>query len=257
VTPVPSCATLLRGGGVASAPAAFGGLTFPAGAVMTPLQSSFGGTGEFAIQETDVCYAGTADEVNGPFSSRTSVFANLLGAAWGPNSTYPYDGQSQSTCRGGDSCFKSGAVDEYYLSFEDLHSPLTGFFTYHLRLATPPTPPTCNASFYPASAPYVYAWGGFATPPLTKESDSALGGGHAGGYTYGLCSAGTPASILSFMQAAVRATGAPVQAVTASSFNTCVAASGGFYRSISFNAGGGNEWGMNVSSPIFTTATCS
>lgn len=260
-TPAPSCATILPG---ATAPTLPGylifGLTYPTGAVATPLRASYGGTGQFSIQETDVCYKGTTQQVAGPFSCHCSVYANLLGTGWGFNSTYPYDGQMQKACSGSATCFKSPfpSNPEHYLSFEKLQSPLTGFVTYHLRLAAPPPLPTCNPAYYPSSAPYVYSWGGFAVPPLTKESPTAAGGGFAGGYAYGLCSAGTPASILAFMQAAVMAAGRPIANVNATSFRTCVPFTPGgtptpYFNDIRIAVGTGNEWTMTIYIPISTS----
>lgn len=227
---------------------------------MTALHASYGGTGQFTIQETDVCYQGTAMQVGGPFSCHCSVYANLLGTGWGFNSTFPYDGQTQKACTSGASCFRSSytAHLERYLSFENLHSPLSGFETFHLRLGAPPPPPTCNPAYYPGSSPNVYSWGGFAVPPLTKESPTALGGGFAGGYAYGLCSAGTPASILAFMKGSVQAAGRPVANVTATSFRTCVPfVPGGtptpYYNDITISVGTGNAWGMTIYIPIATT----
>jgi hypothetical protein len=257
-TPAPSCATILTAAAAAAAPGGFAGLQFPSGAVMTALHASYGGTGQFTVQETDVCYQGTPDEVNGPFSGHSSVFAYLYGTGWGNSTTFPFDGQTEKPCSAGASCFKTDAspTPERFLSFENLHSPITGFITYHLRLGTPPSAPTCNPTYYTGSTPYVYSFGGYSVPPLTRESDFAAGGGHAGGYTYGLCSAGTPGSILTFMQSSVQAAGNTPTNITSTGFRTCVAASGGYYRSISINVGGGNEWTMDVSAPLFTTASC-
>jgi hypothetical protein len=259
--PAVTCATLPTD--PSAAPASIGGfpgLTFPSGAVVTPLYASYGGTGQFAIQETDVCYQGTIQQVGG---GPSSVYRTLQNAGWGGNLTFPYDGQTQQACASGATCFKSpfATNPEHYLSFENFQGPLTGLVTYHLRLGAPPPPPTCNPTYYPSSAPYVYRWAGFAVPPLTKESPTALGGGHAGGYTYGLCSAGTPASILTFMQGAVQAAGFSVMSATASGFHTCVpfsfnGAPTGNYQEIDITVGAGNEWGMNVTAPLFTTSTC-
>lgn len=260
-TPAPSCATILPG---ATAPMLPGylifGLIYPTGAVATPLRASYGGTGQFIVQETEVCYQGTIAQVNGPLSGHSSVYANLLGTGWGFNPTYPYDGQTQKACSSGATCFKSPfpSNPEHYLSFEKLQSPLTGFVTYHLRLAAPPPLPTCNPAYYPSSSPYIYTFGGFAVPPLTKENDNRGGGGFAGGYAYGLCTAGTPASILAFMQAAVMAAGRPVTHVTATGFSTCVPFTPGgsptpYYNDITVGVGTGNEWTMTIYIPIATS----
>jgi hypothetical protein len=252
-TPVPSCATILPGAGATSAPAGFTGLTFPTGAVMKPLTSSAGGTGQFNVQQTDLCYSGTPDAVNGPFSGHTSVFANLLGAGWGQGNTFPSDGQTQAACAAGNFCLHNGT--EYYVALESILSPLAGFVTYHLKLATPPAAPTCNATYYGPSVPYIYTFDNWAMPPLTKESDFALGGGHAGGYDYGLCSAGTPASILAFVQAAAIAHGDTPHQVTSTSF--CVSyTQGGYYGENVVQVGSGNEWAIHHTAPAGSAPIC-
>lgn len=253
-TPVPSCATILAGAGATSAPAGFAALKYPASAVMKPLASSFGGAGQFAVQQTDVCYPGTPDAVNGPFSGHSSVFAYLLGAGWGQGTTFPADGQNQTACAAGNFCLHDST--EHYVALESIQTPITGFVTYHLRLATPPPAPTCNPTYYGPSVAYSYTFNNWAVPPLTKENDFALGGGHAGGYNYGLCSAGTPATILAFMQAAVTAHGDTPHQVTATSFCISYSPGAGAYGEYVFRVGAGNEWEIDRTSPASANPIC-
>ena len=252
-TPAPSCATVLPGAAAAAAPAGFTGLQFPTGAVMTALHSSYGGTGQFTIQETNVCYAGTPSQVNGPFSGHSSVFAYLFGSGWGTSTTYPLDGQTEKPCTAGANCFHSG--DEHYLSFENLTSPLAGFVTYHLRLGAPPPAPSCDPTYFGPSVPYSYSFGAYALPPLTKVSPAAGGEGFPGGTGTGFCSAGTPASILAFMQAAAVAVGDTPHQATSTSFCVSVPA-GGFYGQDLFTVGTTNEWDIREYHPISSTPVC-
>jgi hypothetical protein len=254
-TPVPSCATILAGAGATSAPAGFDALKYPAGAVMKPLASSFGGAGQFSVQQTDACYPGTPDAVNGPFSGHSSVFANLLGAGWGQANTFPGDGQTQAACAAGNFCLRDSG--EHYVALESIQTPLAGFVTYHLRLATPPAAPTCNATYYGPSVAYSYTFNNWAVPPLTKENDFVFGGGHAGGYNYGLCSAGTPATILAFMQAAVTAHGDTPHQVTATSFCVSFSPGAGAYGEYVFKVGSGNEWEIDRTAPASGPPICS
>ena len=257
-TPTPSCATLLPGATAATAPGGYAGLTFPSGTVMNAITAAYGGTGQFKVQKTQLCYHGTPDQVNGPFSGHTSSFAVLFGSGWGVSPTFPADGQTQAACDPGASCFRSGNPPyvEYYLSFENIQTPLSGYVTYQLRLATPPPYPTCNPTYYGPSVAYTYNFDSFNVPPLTKESDFAAGGGHMGGYTYGLCSAGTPATILAFMEASATANGYTLLGVTATNFHVCQAAGGGAFSRWDFTVSTGNEWQINRSSPVFMTANC-
>jgi hypothetical protein len=129
--------------------------------------------------------------------------------------------------------------------------------TYHVRLATPPSAANCNTAYYPSSATYVYTVGGCAVPPLTKESNTAAGGGIAGGYAYGLCNAGTPTSILAFMQATVMAAGRPNANATATSFRTCLPFTPGgtptpYCNDITVQVGTGNEWTTTIRIPVST-----
>lgn len=254
------CAQILPSAAAASAPGGFGGLTFPAGAVMTPPLASFGATGQFTLRDTDVCYQGTVAQVNGGAS--TSVFAQLLGAAWGHNPTYPYGGDVQATCVSGGTCFKASptANPEHYLSFEGLGAwgSGTGYVVYHLRLATPPAAPSCDPHWFNSSVPYIYG----EVPPLTKSSSAATFGGAGGGHHPGplMCSAGTQASILTFLQAH---SGGTPRHVTANSFDICLPAGGGFYYADTYLVGGGgypngyaNEWYVDMSIPVFTAPTC-
>lgn len=254
------CAQILPSAAAASAPGGFGGLSFPAGAVMTPPLASFGATGQFTLRDTDVCYQGTVAQVNGGAS--TSVFAQLLGAAWGHNPTYPYGGDVQATCVSGGTCFKASptANPEHYLSFEGLGAwgSGTGYVVYHLRLATPPAAPSCDPHWFNSSVPYIYG----EVPPLTKSSSAATFGGAGGGHHPGplMCSAGTQASILTFLQAH---SGGTPRHVTANSFDICLPAGGGFYYADTYLVGGGgypngyaNEWYVDMSIPVFTAPTC-
>ncbi len=197
--PAASCAALLQGAAPAAAVAGFSDVTFPTGAVMTPIASSLGGASQFTILEADVCYSGTAGALIGPVSAH-SVTGNLLGAGWGVSSSFPYHGDLLQSCPS--QCYQMG--NTRYLGLERIADRGNGIFTYHLRLAAPPAAPTCNANF--ANSPIhgvQTAVEGVPLPPITNVVPDDAANLHG----YDLCSSGTAASVTAFLTSALPATG--------------------------------------------------
>ncbi len=199
-TPAASCASALHGAAPAAAVSGFSDVTFPAGAVMTPIASSLGGASQFTLLEADVCYSGTAADLTGRASGQHSVAANLLGAGWSASSSFPYHGDLSQPCS--DQCYQ---IDHTrYLGLERITDHGAGVFTYHLRLAAPPPAPTCNANF--ANSPIhgvQTSLEGVPLPPITfvvPDNAANLRG-------YDLCSSGTVASVTVFLNSALPATG--------------------------------------------------
>jgi hypothetical protein len=230
---------------------------FPSGAVMTPLVTAYGATGQFTIEGTNICYQGTVDQVNGPYSGHSSIFAGLLGAGWDFNSTFPYDGMTAArTCHSGANCFNSNGLStpQHYISFENLTSPQTGFVTYHLRVAIPPASPSCSPAANYASQPITLTWGitsslTYDLPPLTKGSTANLGSGYAGGNLYTFCSAGSASTILSFMEGVAQANGETLLHTTSTSFQVCLQQAVSAYFTVTITANSGNVWTLNQSVP--------
>jgi hypothetical protein len=198
--PAASCATTLQGAAPAAAIPGFTDVIFPAGAVMTTVKSSPGGPSQFTMLETDVCYSGVADDLTGSVSRRHSVTANLLGAGWGVSQSFPYQGALLQPCSS--QCYQTG--NTRYLALEQITDRGDGVFTYHLRLATPPPAPTCNANF--ANSPLQGVQTSVedvSLPPITY----AVPDNAAGLRGYDLCSSGTAASIIAFLTNALPSTG--------------------------------------------------
>jgi hypothetical protein len=191
-----SCATALPGAVPAKDIPGFVGVPLPEGAVMTTAKSSFGGPSQFSILESDVCYR-----------SLSSPTTNLSNTSWSYWHSFPYDGvlfqargQLLPTCAS--LCFQVG--DSRYLSLERITDHGNDVFTYHVRLATPPPAPTCNANFSNSPLKGVQtAVEDVSLPPITyavPDNAPNLRG-------YDLCSSGTVASISAYLTSALQGTG--------------------------------------------------
>jgi hypothetical protein len=195
-TPATSCATALPGATPATAIPGFTGVPLPADAVMTTPKSSFGGPSQFTLLEADVCY-----------SDLHSPTPNLTSSGWSFAHSFPYQGallqshgQLFPSCVS--SCYQIG--NSRYLALEQITDHGDGVFTYHLRLATPPRAPTCDANF--ANSPLQGVQTSVedvSLPPITY----AVPDNAAGLRGYDLCSSGTAASIIAFLTNALPSTG--------------------------------------------------
>lgn len=259
------CAALEPGSAAATSIPGFTSFAlFPTGSVMTPLSTSYGGTGQFTIETTNICFQGTTTQVNGPFSGHSSVFAYLLGAGLNFNSTFPYDGATAArACRGGASCFNTNGLSnpEHYISFENLASPQSGYVTYHLRVAAPPAAPACAPASDYANQAILHTWEittslRYDMPPLTKGSTANQGGGYAGGNGSIFCSAGSAGTILNFMENVAKSHGETLMDTSSTSFKVCIEQAPEAYFAVTVTANSGNVWTMNQTIPAYGTPTC-
>jgi hypothetical protein len=195
-----ACRTLLNASSLqaASAGSAFTDVTFPANSLGTGVTSSPAADGRFAIAQFDVCTPASS------IAAIQSFFATgLPSAGWAQSGTYPYDGALQASC-GDPYCWSKDSAPRY-VSLESIASQPGGYVTYHLRLATPPTPPSCQPDDYGiyATRPYdttLPNTPALPAPPLTKDGIGSAGtNGNVtqGGYA-GMCSAGSVNSINAF-----------------------------------------------------------
>src|SRR5262249_38648701 len=127
-----SCATILSSATPTTPISGFTDITFPMGAVMTPLKSSLGGASQFTILEADACYSGSRSEV-----------PSLPNAGWSASPSFPYQGALLQPCTG--QCYQMD--NSRYAALEQITDHGNSIFTYHLRLAAPPLAPTCGANF--------------------------------------------------------------------------------------------------------------
>jgi hypothetical protein len=201
-TPTPSCLTLLPGGTAIGTIANFPDIHLPPGTRATAPQTSGGAAGHFTVIQYDLCFTGTQDDLTGPFSAHHSLVAYLLGAGWGigPNS-FPFDTQFNKPCVSGQYCYISGAaIEGRQLEMDTIVDHGNSLITFHLRLALPPAAPSCNANFTNSPIPgiqvkYGTSYGAVPLPPVSRVAPDNSAG-HGG---VDVCSAGTGASILTFL----------------------------------------------------------
>lgn len=195
-----SCDSALPGAGPASAGPSFTDLPLPANSVSTaPTQTGGGGDGQFTIYDLEMCTPGSsAADVN-------AFFTGLTASNWLNSNTFPADGSYQLNCPSAPYCW---AKDVRYVT---LSEPITdlggGVERYHLTLATAPPAPDCSGSgnTFPPGYDYKIPDPGYTStnvfadiplPPLSRLIHDDASGGARG---YDICSAGTVASITSFM----------------------------------------------------------
>jgi hypothetical protein len=199
-TPLQACQTLLDSNNVqaATAGADFADVSFPANSLGTSIATSHGGDGRFTIEQFDVCSpASSIDAIHSFYST------GLPSAGWAQAATYPYDGAYQASC-GDQFCWSKDPAPRY-VSLESVINQQNGYVTYHMRLAVPPTPPSCQPDSYGiyAARPYdttLPNTPSIPAPPLTKDglgSAGTSGNVTQGGYA-GMCSAGSASAITAF-----------------------------------------------------------
>lgn len=203
-TPIPTCATLVPSASSAGIFANFPEVKLPTGSVISSPKTTPGGAGQFSITEYDACFTGTIDQIFGGFSAHKSLYAQLLGYAWGAgiNVTFPYDQQLQVKCQQSapNFCaFSDGvAPDQRYVAIENVKDNGGGLITFHMRLALPPSVPNC-----PPGPPvqFVTTFPNHPGTPLPLPPMSSLGisFGSSALMAYHMCSAGTASSVDSFM----------------------------------------------------------
>jgi hypothetical protein len=199
VSQATSCAAALPGAGPASTGPSFADLPLPPNSVSTaPAQMGGGGAGQFTLDQVQLCTADSSP------SAVNAFFSGLTSHSWLHSNTFPADGAYQSTCTNA-ACW---AKDVRYVM---LPQPITdlggGVERYHLIVAVAPPAPDCSGSGNTFSQGYYYAipdpryvatnvFAHIPLPPLSRIVPDDASGGQRG---YEICSAGTVASISSFM----------------------------------------------------------
>ena len=200
-TSEPTSCAQLSGYSGAAALTAFG-LTYPPGTVATAPRNSAGGTGQFTISVYSACAPNTDANLTFATGKGPQPFATvLLFSGFAPSTTFPADGQFQSSCSG--QCFVSGDGTQY-LALASITPVVNGLVTFQLITATPPSAPACDPTHF-GNTTYVTSIKGpnnttIYLPPLTRVTTDQ-GGGYAGGVITSYCSAGSGASVNAFLQA--------------------------------------------------------
>jgi hypothetical protein len=200
-----ACATALPGSGTPSAGSGFSDVPFPAGATTTGVTQDSSGTGRYTVAQVAACAPNTSIRGIEQYYAQT-----LAGNGWVPatqgttqRTKAPFDGGYMTPCP--IMCWMKGTSTRF-ISLENVQAGGSGVVTYLLRTFTAPPAPNCGAGF----AGLVVTWFWViddtqsvyvALPPLSLISQA--------GNNAQVCSAGTTASVYSFLEATL-----PVQGWT-------------------------------------------
>ncbi len=234
-TPLPACAQLVAGAGPASGVNGIPSIQLPAGTYSSAATASGGGTGQYTIQTYTLCFHGAETAIDG---GGPSTIGQLETGGWVVNNLFP-DPTSFSYL---DYCSAGGGSANLCLNTSGSGSPFTfagfdqfashsgGYTTFRLRVATIAAPSCLNNSQYYSGTPKytLYQDGNsasssnptyhFQMPPGTRVS-TFMGGGTAGStYDY-YCSAGTQATVVSFLKQSMQNDGYTISGLSASGFS--------------------------------------
>ena len=214
---------------------------FPSNAESTEAVDTVNQTGLYEVLEFNVCAPSTTTAA--VHSYYASQFPSM---GWAQSSTYPYDGGYQAAC-GDPYCWKVGSTPEFS-SLENVQAAGSGFVTYRMRLAFPPTVPDCSNVSPPGnSLNLLFFWDQQPTVPLPPLTVEGMGDGHGIGgktvYSQAMCSPGTASSISSYMSKELGNHG-----WSATSQNLCGSTGWRINSSglaISWNVSNPQEWTLN------------
>jgi hypothetical protein len=225
-TKAPTTCTQVSGFGAAVAATAVTGFNYglPNNTVEVAPKTSAGGAGQYKIYDIDLCTPNTTPEL--PVGANQRPLATALQFyGWGMMHVFPLTGDALKACPAGDVCYgysvETKNTVEYFdqapqfLALENVKDRGNGLVTYHLKLAGPPAAPNCgyDANFdsldqtvfgsHPVYQLYLGApphtannpFSAVQLPPVTRMYSE----GATGHIFYHLCSAGTAASVESFM----------------------------------------------------------
>jgi hypothetical protein len=230
-TPVPPCAQLVPGSAPFTSLSAVPGLTLPSGAYLSGGASSGGGAGQYQVTTYTICFQGAESAVNGPSGSTLS---QLAAAGWVLNNLFPDPTNNAylDYCSGSHNCVNSkGSPTPFtFVGFAQYVSHPNGYTTFTLQVATIAAPSCLNDPQYYSGTPKytLYEDGSsasssgdpfshFQMPPATRVS-TFLGGGTAGSTYVYFCSAGTQATVVSFLTQAMSNVGWIISNASASGF---------------------------------------
>jgi hypothetical protein len=179
---------------------------FPKDTVVTAPTTTGGGTGQFAVKEYDGCAPNTDVNLTVQTGKGPEPFFHLQEFyGWAPSPTFPNDGEIQAACAA-NSCLDFGQEHSRFLSVTTATALPNSLVTFHLRVTTPPSAPTCGSNFTnsPLKGYQLTSFFGAPLPPLTLGVPDDASGGLRG---EDLCGPGTAASITAFLNKALPAAG--------------------------------------------------
>jgi hypothetical protein len=230
-TPTPPCLQLDPGSTPFANLSAVPGLMLPAGTYLSSGAQSGGGAGQYQVTSYTGCYQGAESAVNGPTNS---TLAQLHTAGWALNNLFPDPTNFAylDYCSGSHNCLDVGGSPNpfTFIGFEQYASHPNNYTTFTMQVATIAAPSCLNDPQYysgtpkytlfndgnsasPSGDPYSH----FQMPPATRVS-TFQGGGTAGSTYVYFCSAGTQATVVSFLKQAMSNVGWTISNLSASGF---------------------------------------
>jgi hypothetical protein len=195
-TTAATCSMLLPGGIPNGTPTMtpFGDAPLPSNSFAGPSSTHLnGGTTLWSIYLDQICTDNTS------VSAVQSFFAaQYPSSGWAQAPKLPFDGGYFAPC--GDSYCWGKDTPQRFVGLEQVTAHGTSV-TYQLRLFLPPAPPTCGFTGYPSNAyqPFAETFTNLyvALPPNSITTPDDASGGQKG---LEICSTGTQASVITFMQ---------------------------------------------------------
>jgi hypothetical protein len=246
VTPLPSptptatplCVQLVPGATPANGVQGVPGIQLPTSTYIGAAIPGGGGTGQYTVESYTLCFQGTESAIDGgtltPQATPTSTLGYLVHAGWKANNLFPDPSNFAylDYCSSGHTCVNSsGSPDPFtFVGVDEFSGHSGGYTTFRLQVATIAAPTCLNdPNYYSGTPAYtIYQDGNsasssnptyhFLMPPGTRVS-TYKGGGTAGSTYVYYCSAGTRASVVSFLQQAMQNDGYTISNASASGFS--------------------------------------
>ncbi|HKW23699.1 MAG TPA: hypothetical protein VJO13_20125 [Ktedonobacterales bacterium] len=237
-TPQPPCTQLVAGATPLQSVSGVPGLQAPAGSYISPASTSGGGAGQYTVTTYTLCFQGNEASIDGgqltPSATPTSTIGHLVHDGWKLNNLFPDPTNFAylDYCSNAHICVNSSGSGApfTFVGFNQYASHTGGYTTVQLQVGRIAAPSCLNDPQYYSGTPKytIYEDGNtassssptyhFLMPPGARVS-TYLGGGTAGSsYAY-FCSAGTQATIVSFLKQAMQNGGYAISSVTASGFH--------------------------------------
>lgn len=186
----------------------FYSLQFPASTVANGVTPATPATGQFGVVTGSFCTANTTTQLTITGGKGPEPFVTaLLFEGWANATTFPTDGYLQKTCATGMTCFSNTGNNDF-LVLQNVVDHGNGIVSYQLAHATAPTAPSCNSNFASSPTPGIILFLTDFVPPVPLPPVSRTVPDSAAGLTgIDICSAGTAASVTTFMTTYLAATG--------------------------------------------------
>jgi hypothetical protein len=243
-TPQPPCVQLVPGSTPFSSLSGVPGIQLPIGAYMSSATTSGGGTGQYSVQTYTLCFQGAESAIDGGNLSlsgtATSTIGHLVHSGWSLRNLFP-DPTSLAYldyCSNAHNCLDTGGYPNpfSFVGFDQYTSHAGGYTTFQVQVASIAAPTCLNDPQYYSGTPRyslyysgdgIYASGSdspsgpaqdqFQMPPATRVS-TFEGGGTAGSTYVYFCSAGTQASVVSFLTQSMHNVGWTISGSSANGF---------------------------------------